>query len=490
MRTPLIVGPVVPKNFEGAVTDAVTAARKTDIVEIRFDTLAKIPSDAELLALRCRVKKPLIATVRARCEGGRWRYSERSRIDLIVRAGRVGFDFVDCEYFALGGLPADLGGAKLIASFHDFSRVPARITQIAGKIERSRADIVKLSCMANDIADNFRMFGILRGARKPTVALCMGERGVVSRIWGPAFGLYFTFAAVTERSISAPGQVMVDELKKCYRFRDVSAATKIFGVAANPVAHSASPAVHNAALAAANIDGLYLPFLVDDMEKFMSTAATFGVRGLSVTVPHKEAALKFSRRADRGSREIGSANTLTLERGGYRAYNTDLHAAIIPLSGRTPLKGENALVLGAGGVARAITLGLKRAGAHVAIHNRTPARARSLARELGVEYVERLADCTAFRVVANATSVGMWPHEDRTPFPARMFRSGQVAFDAVYVPRMTRFLREAKRAGCAIVDGVEMFVAQAGEQFRIFTGRPAPVGVMERALLDFLRQKH
>ncbi len=273
-----------------------------------------------------------------------------------------------------------------------------------------------------------------------------------------------------------------------------SAVAINLGVIGHPVAHSISPQAHRAALDYCGLAGTYGRFdVIDDDDVFKAFVGGDRFDGLSVTLPHKVRALGFADVADPITEMIGAANTLVMDSGGaITAGNTDYDAILDALCSsmdveRRELNRVTAIVLGAGGAARAAVAGLAHWGAQVTVFNRTGERAAGLAREFGVEFGD-WSDRGRLRpgIVINATSVGMSPRWRQSPFPAASLVSGQVVFDMVYNPLRTRLLVEAGNAGCRTIDGLTMFVRQAASQFMLFTGRCAPLDVMRSAALAAL----
>jgi len=295
--------------------------------------------------------------------------------------------------------------------------------------------------------------------------------------------------------VLAPGQIGWRQMRDVYRYDTITRSTRIYGVVADPVAHSYSPVVHNAALAAAGIDAVYLPFRVpaEQIDEFLAHAQRWPLSGLSVTIPHKEAVLKQCRTQDPLVQSIGAANTLSFGREGIDAYNTDATAAVESLraaltDAERPAGGEGlgvktALVMGAGGAARAIAFALRREGVDVTVASRTPERVKRIAADVGCKAIEWHAryrlpyDC-----LVNATPVGMHPDVDATPFDKEHLRPYMVVFDTVYNPENTLLVKEARAMGCRTVTGVDMFVRQAVIQFRIWHGMDPAPDIMRDAL--------
>jgi 3-dehydroquinate dehydratase/shikimate dehydrogenase len=466
------------------------------LVELRLDYIEGPVQVGRLLADRhC----PVIATCRRAADGGRWGQSEEAR-RLVLRTAIVdGADYVDLEDDIAASVPR-YGSTKRIVSHHDFHKTPADLESLHARLAGMDADIVKIATMANHPSDNLRMLELVRSARIPTVGICMGDIGMPTRILAGRYGAPFTFATFHNDRVLAPGQVGWRQMRDLYRYDSISTATRIYGVVADPVAHSLSPVVHNAALEAAGIDAVYLPFRVpaEQIDDFLARAPEWPLSGLSVTIPHKEAVLKHVVHQEELVTAIGATNTLSFEPSGLAASNTDAIAAVESLKAAlmdreyagddSPKQGQGlglktALVLGAGGAARAVAFGLKRQGVDVTVSSRTLERSRRIAGEVGCRSIDWTAryrvphDC-----IVNATPIGMHPNVDETPYASEHLRPYMVVFDTVYNPENTLFVKEARAVGCQIVTGVDMFVRQAAIQFRIWHHADAPEQVMRDAL--------
>lgn len=465
-----------------ARADLATAAKVADLAELRLDYLEEPLDVAALLTDRpC----PVIVTNRPARQGGSFAGSESDRISSLMEAIALGAEYVDIEYDAVGRL-GDRLGTRIIVSYHDFERTPKDLRSIAQSLLGTGADVIKIATYINDITENFRLRQVAAGLGIPTIVIGMGSKGVMSRILSKKFGSLLTYAALTRKGASAPGQLTVSELDQLYGFRRNAADAKVFGVIANPVAHSISPHIHNAAFRKTGMNAVYVPLEVDALGPFLEGCGVLDFGGFSVTIPHKEAALRLVDEVDDATGRIGAVNTIAVRGGRLVGTNTDCTAAVEAIrSGLLPgeeLAGKRALLLGAGGAARAMAFGLVGEGVKVTIANRTFERAERLADEAGCSHVkwEERAGVNA-DIIANSTSLGMHPAVDVTPMPASALRGGQVVFDAVYNPRETRLIAEAREAGCSVVDGLEMFVAQAVAQFEFWTGQAAPAKVMRDA---------
>jgi 3-dehydroquinate dehydratase/shikimate dehydrogenase len=461
------------------------------LVELRVDFIQGPVQIKRLLKDRpC----PVIVTCRRDSEGGRWEQSEEARLLLLRTAIVEGADYVDLEDDIAAKVPR-YGKTKRIVSHHDFGKTPSDLTLLHKRLAAMDADIVKIATMANHPTDNLRMLELVHSSRVPTVGICMGDIGVPTRILAGRAGAPFTFATFQDDRVMAPGQIGWRQMRDVYRYDAVKAATRVYGVVADPVAHSLSPVVHNAALAAAGIDAVYVPFRVpaEQFDEFLANAPRWPLAGLSVTIPHKETVLRHCRRQDDLVQAIGAANTLAFGPDGIAAFNTDATAAVESLDAAiaeqelladgSGMPVKTALVLGAGGAARAVAFGLKRKGIDVTVTSRTVERADTIAAAVGCKAVAWNAryrlpyDC-----LVNATPVGMHPNVDETPYEKDHLRPYMIVFDTVYNPESTLLVKEARAIGCRTITGVEMFVRQAAIQFRIWHGvDPAPQ-VMREAL--------
>jgi 3-dehydroquinate dehydratase/shikimate dehydrogenase len=477
--------------------------RWVDLVELRADFLE--PAElAHLARFPALVDLPVILTVRRVEEGGRWRGAEADRRRLLrealgpaaagVPASGPGYAFVDIEDELSDPeleRAARARGCRLIRSFHDLRGVPAGLAARVRRLARragERGELAKAAVRVRGSRDQRRLaeaFRDLRGVEK--ILLGLGEYGSFSRILAGMLGSWLTYCsparAEGEGEAAAYGQTDPRLLSELYRFHRISPDTAVYGVVGNPVAQSRSPHLHNPGFAALGLDAVYLPFLADELPAFLRAAQALGVRGLSVTVPFKEQALRLARGAEEEARAVGAANTLLVDgRGGWRAANTDVAGFLDPLQRQAPALLEpetRAVVLGAGGAARAVLYALTRHGLKVLVLNRTPARARALARRFGCAWggleareAERLPGDPA--LIVQTTSVGLKGAGD--PLPEYSFHPDQVVYDLVYGQQPTAFLQRARLAGCRTIDGLAMLQAQAEAQFRLFTGREPPGG--------------
>lgn len=460
------------------------------LLEIRLDFIARAPDLRRLLENKpC----PMIATIRRREDGGRWSGTEEARRTLLRQCIVGGFDWVDLETDVADEIKR-FGPTKRIVSYHNVENVPENLEEIYERMCQQDADVVKVAVTAQEISDNFRVLNLLKNAKKPTIAHCMGDLGFPTRLLGLKYGAPFVYAAFNEDRIIAPGMPTMWDLQHSFPVDRVNAETRVFGVIGDPVSHSLSPTLHNRLFREHGINGLYLPFRVPrgQLEAHLSTFFVVPVRGYSVTIPHKEAAAQLAARSSEVVQRTKAANTLILGSDGtsFEAHNTDYQAILDSLLDALPpgedgspptLEGKMVLLLGAGGVARAVAHALKSAGCVLTISNRTPEKAHRLGTEVEGRVLDWMARHTAScDIVINCTSVGMHPNVDDIPIHAGFFQPTMLVVDTVYNPETTLFIKEAKLRGCRTVTGVEIFVRQAAIQFELFTGISPNLETMRR----------
>ena len=275
---------------------------------------------------------------------------------------------------------------------------------------------------------------------------------------------------------------------------NIDGYTKKYGILGNPVSHSLSPAMHNSAFSSLAMNSVYLPFEVDNLEGALAGVRTLGIEGLSVTIPHKQAVIPLLDTIDPVAQKIGAVNTIKVIRQGdgvvLHGLNTDWIGANRALEVKTTLTGKRAVILGAGGAARAIGFGLKEAGSSIEICSRTEESGRALASDLLCDWYPLSArEHLSADILINATSVGMRPHDKESIIAEDLLGNFRVVMDIVYVPLMTKLLVDANESGCVTVNGLEMLLYQGVEQFEIWTGEKAPVEVMRNVLMKATNNK-
>ncbi|KAM1837441.1 hypothetical protein EV1_019023 [Malus domestica] len=504
----VICAPIMAESVDKMVIDMGKAkALGADLVEIRLDHLKDFNCNEDLKILIKESPLPTLVTYRPKWEGGQYDGDEKYRLDALRLAMEVGADFIDVELQVAHEFIDSIYGKKpekfkVIVSSHNYQETPSveALGNLVAKIQATGADIVKIATSALDITDVARIFHVTVHSQVPTIGLVMGERGLISRILCAKFSGHLTFGTLDSGIVSAPGQPTIKDILHLYNFRQIGPDTKVFGIVGKPVSHSKSPMLYNEAFKSVCFNGVYVHLLVDDIAKFLHTYSSKDFAGFSVTIPHKEAALECCDEVDPVAKAIGAINCIIRRPtdGKLFGFNTDYVGAISAIEDGlkgshnngsltgSPLAGRLFVVIGAGGAGKALAYGAKQKGARIAIANRTYDRARELADTIGGDALS-LADLDNFHpedgmILANTTSIGMQPKVDETPISKHALRSYSLVFDAVYTPKMTRLLKEAKESGATVVSGLEMFIGQAYEQFERFTGLPAPRELFRRVM--------
>jgi 3-dehydroquinate dehydratase/shikimate dehydrogenase len=464
--------------------DEVTAA---DLVELRLDTVSD-PGAAGALAGR---KLPVIVTCRPTWEGGRFKGSEEERKRILRDALARGAEYVDVEWKAnFTDLLGAGAGRRVVLSSHDFTGVPADLTERAQAMRATGAEVVKIAVKTSRLSDCLPLLDLgAQIARQGTVLIGMGEHGLATRVLARKFGSLWTYAG-DEQQV---GQVTAAELVEGYRFRALTESTHIYALAGSPVSHSVSPAMHNAAFGAMRQDAVYLPCPAVDAEDFVKFGRALGLKGASVTIPFKVALFDRMDEVYAVARRIGAINTIKAMDGRWIGGNTDAAGFLSPLRDRVELNGARVAVLGTGGSARAVAVALSSSNAQVTIYGRDIAKAQDVAMTASAAAGVMPPPPGSWDLLVNCTPIGMHPKTGETPIDASLL-TGRHVYDLVYNPTMTRLMREAGKAGCQTIGGLEMLVAQAHEQFEWWTGTKPPAGVMREAALkrlaEFMRNEN
>ncbi len=478
---------------------AETALRDSKFLEFRLDFLPKpaatLPSLKQFFA--AHRDATAIATCRRKKNGGRFDGTLAAELDILAKAAEAGCQIVDLELeSAEEAKPAQLAklrasGAALLVSFHDFTRTRS-LEQAADRIAAFKPDFVKVVSTARSVADNLAVLRLIedRSSSAHVIGIAMGEEGILSRVLGPRAGAAFTFAASAEGAETAPGQVSARTLLDLYRVEHLDQATRVFGVAGNPIAHSLSPLMHNTAFRRENVNAVLLPLKVRALDDLLTVVRELPLAGVAVTMPLKEEVLPHLANMDPLTARIGACNTLrTGADGKLYGFNTDVAGVIRPLEKRLRLKDARIAVLGAGGAARAAVFGLVEQGAEVFVVNRTHENAVKLARKAKAKSLKHEALTKQhFDVLINSTPCGMHGVKPALPLAENELNASLV-FDMVYNPLETPLLALARSRGIPVVSGLEMFVQQGARQFEIWTGKPAPEAEMLRVVEHALRRR-
>jgi len=487
---------------EEMIERAEAALADSKFLEFRLDSLPKpasaLPKVKEFLA--GHRDTTVIATCRRKQFGGNFTGSLKAELEVLLTAAEAGCQIVDLEVeSAEEAAPRQLdqlrdglraAGTAFLVSFHDFSRTK-NLNQAALRISVFQPDFVKVVSTARSLADNLAVLRLIEDHSRSAevVGIAMGEEGLVSRVLGLRAGAPFTFASFSEgpetvsKQATAPGQLTARTLRDLYRVEQLDQATRIFGVAGNPIAHSLSPLMHNAAFRRENVNAVLLPLRVLELDDLLTLARELPLAGSAVTMPLKQEVLPHLANSDPLTARIGACNTLrTGVDGKLYGFNTDVAGVVRPLDRRLKLQGARIVVIGAGGAARAAVFGLVEQGAEVFIVNIIHEDAVKLARQAKAKALKRdLFAKSNFDVLINATPCGMVGNKQPLPIAENELHASLV-FDMVYNPLETPLLKLAKERGLPVISGMEMFVQQGARQFEIWTGKPAPEAEMMRVV--------
>ncbi|KAK7277708.1 hypothetical protein RJT34_22723 [Clitoria ternatea] len=435
--------------------------------------------------------------------------SKATCLQVMRLAMELGVEFIELDYqmtsdISIWEYKNQNPNCKFIVSSYVNGGNPSVETlgNLIAQMQFTGADAIKLKIDVNCITDSEPIFQMLTHSQVPLIAIAVGSRGLICQLLGPKFGGFLVYGSLEDKPIA--GIPTLVSLKNVYKLELVNIDTKVFGLVSNPVGHSKSPILHNLSFRFAGYNGIYVPMLVDDIKEFFNTYNSMDFAGFSVGIPYKEAAVDCCDEVHPLAKSIGAVNTIIRRPadGKLIGYNTDSEASITAIEdamrGRQGVNGEASLIspiagkvfvlIGAGGAGRAIAYGAKSRGARVVIFNRDYERAKALAHAvsgeaLPYEYLNTFSTESKM-ILANASSVGMEPNSDETPITKGALRSYELVFDAVYTPRNTRLLQEAFEAGALVVSGVEMFIRQALDQFKLFTGGLAPEAFIRELILE------
>src|SRR6516225_414909 len=476
--------PDVPTLLEHARREAESGEI---FLEFRLDYLSNPCKGAEAIP-QFLEKFPdciLLATCRRHQNHGKFNGSIEEQLavlDLAVRNGAHAIDIeIETAEVAQDRLSAFRGRTYVMVSYHNFEATPPMDT-VVSRVMKVQADAYKIVTTARKPSDNVRVLSVAKALPKHRmIVLAMGELGFPTRVLSPVFGGVYTYAAPMYAEGTAAGQVSSRFLRHLYRVEKLGKSAKIYGVIADPIRHSISPAVHNRAFQSKRVDAVYLPFLVSPpcLRDFFSLAAKLPLSGFSVTIPHKQKIIRYLDIVDPLARRIGAVNTVWRKAGKWRGTNTDAAGVTGPLSRLLKISKASVLIVGNGGAARSAACALSDAGAKIALVGRNPDRVRALSKICGAEALMReQLPGRKFDAIIHATPLGMFPHVNECFFEGDI--PGDVVFDMVYNPLETTLLRRAREQGKTVIPGIEMFVEQAVRQFEIWTGESAPRSVIQK----------
>jgi 3-dehydroquinate dehydratase / shikimate dehydrogenase len=448
------------------------ASQDADLVELRLDHVDR-PDAAGALAGRTR---PVIVTCRAKWEGGAFQGSEDERRAILEASLAGGADYVDLE--AAAGFTPELiaahGGRRIVVSRHEFEAPPKDVDAAYRSVRAMGAEVTKLAVAVDSLSQLLPLFRLADTASEPHVLLAMGPAGLTSRVLAARLGNRWTYAGPGV----APGQVTLDRMQRHFHFSRIRPESALYGVVGNPVLHSRSPIMHNAGFAALHLDAAYLALEAADAEDFVRLARELPLQGASITAPFKVSLLPFVDEVEPVAQRVGAINTIVTRDGRWIGTNTDVEGFLAPLAGRFPLRGARACILGAGGSARGIAIGLADSGASVTVSARRSDAAREIADLAGGQVGEFPPRAGSWDLLVNTITLAKG--ETTSPIAGTPL-DGRLVYDLTYEPENTPLLRDARAAGCATLGGLDMLIAQAERQFELWTGQRPPEGVFAAA---------
>ena len=470
-----------------------------DLAEIRLDFLTEKKLYAKLPELFEKSPIDLIVTCRTKNEGGNFLDNPAERIKLLEISARFErVKYIDCELDIIDKININ---KPMIASAHLLKKVtPEIILKKLDELNRSKSIVSKLAFVSESASQAILALEILAKNNEPAIIIAMNNAGSVSRIAAKKVEAFGSFFALENYKKTAAGQVNINDAKLLYNWNEINKNTKLFGIVGCPVTHSQSPAIHNASFKKKNYNGLYTflhtPASYEEFAKLGDAIledTDLDFRGLSVTIPHKQNAIRWlgEENCDPLAVKIGAVNTITFSEGKAFGTNTDCPAAIETLCKKmkicpADLADRKVAVLGSGGVARAIVAGLAEFKADISIYNRTVENAQFLAEEFGCKF-SGLSDFSNSdaEILINCTPIGMTPDCGISPIE-KLPASVKVVFDTIYNPLETKLLQQARHANCLCVTGLDMFIKQAELQFKTWTRQDAPSELMRSVVIKNL----
>jgi 3-dehydroquinate dehydratase/shikimate dehydrogenase len=476
------------------------AEKDADVIELRFDGLD--PEGIRNAFTELRSNKQILLTLRPKEQGGTSTRNTNERVAFWTEyALHKTIDqrsiWIDQEHDLIPQKEFMfwLDQFVVVRSKHYFEGQTADLNK-AYDVLVSDSEVAKIAVSSKDILDTIGIWKLLQRANdegKRLIPIAMGESGKWTRILGPAYGAFLTYASLEAGDETAAGQVTVEDMKQTFRVPELDRDTSVYGIIAGNTSYSVSPWMHNAAFRSAGLNSVFVPLQTDNIEGFLtrmvkpdSREVELKFRGFSVTNPHKETIIPLLGEVDDLARTIGAVNTVKVEGGRLSGYNTDALGFISSLrQAYGDLTEARVALFGAGGAARACVKTLRDEGAAVTIFGRNAEKGQALAQEFGAAYQPSAGDrimSDEFDIVVNATPLGMGTNSNFTVLTAPQLERLKLVYDLIYNPAETRLMREAKTAGVPAIGGLEMLIAQGAEQFRIWTGLEAPVQEMREAV--------
>ncbi len=465
-----------------------------DIAELRGDYL----DEDERLHMRRFPRLaglPCILTIRRKVDGGNFVDGESARTILFGRAlsfadsdKSKNFEYIDFEEdFHIPSLQdaALAFGTKIIRSVHNMTDPIYNIGEKLASLRTTGYEIPKIAFMPHSLSDVQRLFEEASKLQDDNhIILAMGPLGTPSRILSAKLGNYLTYTSAVETSsnTSAIGHMDPITLVNTYNYHSITEDTTLYGITGYPLSATSSPALHNEGYANTHINAVYVPVRAENVGDAIAFADSIGMRGLSVTVPHKESVMEYLVERESKVDEIKACNTIVRKLDGWHGYNTDaigFERSLLEFTGTKNLRHKKIAIIGAGGAAKAIAYTVKKLHGEACIFNRTVAKAKILAEQYGFAYsslgTESLSLLKKYNnIIIQTTSKGMGSTDsanaENDPLYFYNFSGKEMLFDIVYVPETTPIMARAKDAGCKVCNGYNMLLEQGYEQFDLFTG--------------------
>lgn len=494
MAAPLICMTLTGKTLLEDIELARKYESYVDLVELRVDHL----NDEDQLLVRnfpSKINLPCILTIRRDVDGGLYSGSELSRTNLFARALAFAendhgknFAYVDFEedYHVPSLQDAAMAfNVKIIRSFHDMNGTVHKLRQKCMEMRKTGFEIMKIAFMPEKLDDVVNLFEEGKKCDFDHIFCAMGPQGLPSRILAALSNSYLTYVSPEETisNMNNIGHLDPITINNVYNFKKITEKTHLFGITGWPLVKTGSPEIHNKGYKNQNLDAVYLPFRTPAVSQAMNTAEKLGVKGMSVTIPHKETVLKYLYEVSPEVQQIGACNTIVRKNNHWYGYNTDaggFKRAFLEILGNEKIKRKKVAIIGAGGAAKAIAYTIKQLGCKACVFNRTESSAEKLAKKYGFKWatlgqssekmLEEYSD-----IIVQTTSVGMnsteSSNENNDPIYFYNFDGHEILYDVIYVPSLTPVMKRAALAGCKISNGYTMLEYQAYEQYKLFTGK-------------------
>ncbi|CRX39162.1 shikimate dehydrogenase [Estrella lausannensis] len=472
----LICVPVIGRSFPEALEQIVETRNETDLFELRIDCLRGV-SDEQVKELVSSMGKPFILCVRRQDEGGDFAGTEAERLKRWVALSALNPAYVDVESSVedsfLETIRHHFPNAALILSHHDFRQTIPNLPELLRRMQSRKAALYKIATMANSSLDGLRMLQFLKSHRHAgLIALCMGPCGEFTRVLAALAGSRIVYACSSAGKRSAPGQIPLRQMLDGYRVPQMTEATRVFGLIGDPVTKSPSDITHNSVIEKLALDAVYvkIPVRKEELSLCLRAAASFGIQGLSVTMPLKEELVKLVDSLEGDAKDCGAVNTLHFNEGRILGYNTDGRGALDALEEWMPVRGKRLVIVGAGGSARAIACEASRRGAEVSLVNRTESKAleaANLAGGRGYSFDGWKLSRQSYDAMIHCTPLGMFGMD--SSLVEELIDEGKCLMDIVVSKEETALMKQARLRGCQVIGGYAMLKKQAISQFRIWT---------------------